>query len=324
MNKRQGTFLGLCFSLLLVFLPVRVASAIEGGESAIGENVITMIGRSSSGQIYQQCSGTVIALRLVVTAKHCFLMYNSEHVLGSLTEIAFPGSDLNKTFETAKILKVITTPGNYVVNSDDLAIVITAANLPVLGNVRLASKDDIERFRITNPKVVTLGYGSNALSQGMQKTPLKIINKFVSNHNNIPSESFSVEYTSDASYICGGDSGGPSYVIEDDVMVYIGPTSSANREGCAYGVRGGPFRVSGSAIAFKDALLVTAQEILKEFQLKEELEAKAKAETEAKNAAEVSASLTKNKTLKVCIKGAAVKKVFGKNSKCPKGFKIRK
>ncbi len=251
-------------------------------------------------------------------------MYNSEHSLGSFTEIAFPGSDLNKTFETAKILKVITTPGKYVINSDDLAIVITATNLPVLGNVRLASKDDIERFRMTNPKVVTFGYGSNALSQSMQNTPLKIINKFVSNHNNVPNESFSVEYTSDSSYICGGDSGGPSYVIENDVMVYIGPTSSATREGCAYGVRGGPHRVSGSAIAFKDALLVTAQEALKEFQLKEQLEAKAKAEADAKIATEVSASLKTDKIVKVCIKGVAVKKVFGKKSQCPKGYKIRK
>lgn len=324
MIKKQGTLLIICLALLHAILPASITYAIEGGESAIGENVITMIQRTSSGQFYQQCSGTVIAPRLVVTAKHCFPMHNSEHVLGQLSEVAFPGSDLNKTFETAKILKIITTPGNYVVNSDDLAILITATNLPVLGNVRLASKDDIERFRITNPKVVTLGYGSNALSNGMQKTPLKIVNKFVSNHNNIPSESFSVEYTSDASYVCGGDSGGPSYVIENDVMVYIGPTSSATREGCAYGVRGGPHRVSGSAIAFKDALLVTAQEALKEFQLKEELEAKAKAETEAKIAAEVSESLMKNKTLKVCIKGVAVKKVFGKNSKCPKGYKIRK
>ena len=323
MNKRQGTFLGLCFSLLLVFLPVRVASAIEGGESAIGENVITMISRNL-GQMYHHCSGAVIAPRLIVTAKHCFPLVNSETVMDGITDISFPGVEFGQSIATAKVLKLVTTPGAYTVNSDDLAIVVTASDLPVLGNIRLATKEDIERFRTTNPTVITYGYGSNASSRSMQKTPLKIVNKFVSNMNNIPSESFSVEYTSDASYTCGGDSGGPSYVIENDVMVYIGPTSSANREGCAYGVRGGPFRVSGSAIAFKDALLVTAQEILKEFQLKEELEAKAKAETEAKNAAEVSASLTKNKTFKVCIKGAAVKKVFGKNSKCPKGFKIRK
>jgi len=309
---------------LNAILPASITYAIEGGESAIDENVVTMISRNSSGQIYQQCSGNVIAPRLVVTAKHCFSMHNSEHILGSLTDIAFPGSDLNKAFETAKILKIITTPGNYVVNLDDLAFVITATNLPVLGNIRLATKDDIDRFRTTNPKVVTFGYGSNALSQGMQKTPLKIVNKFVSNQSNIPNESFSIEYISDASYICGGDSGGPSYVIENDMMVYIGPTSSATREGCAYGLRGGPFRINGTTIASRDALLVTAQETLKELQLLEELEAKAKAEAEAKIANTGNSSVTKNKITKICIKGATLKKVFGKNSKCPKGFKTSK
>ena len=285
--------------------------------------------------MYPHCSGTVIAPRLIVTAKHCFPLVNSEPVMGSVTDISFPGVEFGQGIATAKVLKLVTTPGAYTVNSDDLAIVITASDLPVLGSIRLATKEDIERFRTTNPTVITYGYGSNASSQGMQKTPLKIFNKFVSNQSNIPNESFSIEYISDASYICGGDSGGPSYVIENDMMVYIGPTSSANREGCAHGLRGGPFRVSGSAIAFKDALLVTALEILKEFQLKEELEAKTKAEAEvtAKAEAEVAAKakedaenaakqqLLKKKKVITCVRGASQKRVVGVNAKCPVGYK---
>ena len=166
MNKRQGTFLGLCFSLLLVFLPVRVASAIEGGESAIGENVITMISRNL-GQMYHHCSGAVIAPRLIVTAKHCFPLVNSETVMDGITDISFPGVEFGQSIATAKVLKLVTTPGAYTVNSDDLAIVVTASDLPVLGNIRLATKEDIERFRTTNPTVITYGYGSNASSRSM-------------------------------------------------------------------------------------------------------------------------------------------------------------
>ena len=314
-SKQQKLVLGVCASLVLALLPWRTVHAIEGGESAIGENVVTMITRDSVGRLNQQCSGNVIAPRLVVTAKHCFPMFNSVNPLRSLTDVAFPGSDLNGPFKTAKILSVITTPGDYVVNSDDLAIVITDINLPVIGNLRIATKDDIERFRMSNPSAVTFGYGSNANSGDMQKTPSKMVHKFIANHENIPIESFSIEYIGKSAYMCGGDSGGPSYVMENDTMVYIGPTSSGTREGCAYGVRGGPFRLNGSALAFKDALLFRAQETLRELQLKEELDAS----IAAKNS-----RVIKSKPATICVKGIIVKKVSGKNSKCPKGFKTRK
>lgn len=324
LNRRRGAVIGICLSLVFGFLPARTVYAIEGGESAIGENVITMISRNSSGQIYQQCSGTVIAPRLVVTAKHCFPMYNSEHVLGSLTEIVFPGSDLNNVFETAKISKVITTPGIYVVNSDDLAIVITATNLPVVGNIRLATSEDIDRFRITNPTVVTYGYGSNALIQGMQKAPLKIVNKFVSNYNNLTNESFTIEYISPTSYICGGDSGGPSFVIENGFMVYVGPTSSATREGCASGIVG-TFRLNGTALAYRTELLETAKQAvldlqqLEESKMKEDAEKAAKEKEDAENAAKQ--QLPKKKKVVTCVRGASQKRVVGVNAKCPVGYK---
>ena len=51
-----------------------------------------------------------------------------------------------------------------------------------------------------------------------------------------------------------------------------------------------------------------------------EVAAKAKAEAEAA----AKASLTKKKSSLICVKGSTVKKVVGKNPKCPSGFKIRK
>ena len=53
MKRHQGLVVGVCMSLVFGFLPARTIYAIEGGESAIGENVITMIARISQGQIYQ-------------------------------------------------------------------------------------------------------------------------------------------------------------------------------------------------------------------------------------------------------------------------------
>ncbi|TRZ83858.1 MAG: hypothetical protein D4R92_00160 [Actinobacteria bacterium] len=308
--------IGVCASLLLVALPVRLAYAIEGGESALGENVISILFRTN-GRINQACSGTVIEPRLIVTAKHCFPLSSSEPVLGNISEISFPGVEFNQNIGTSKALKLITTPGAYTVNSDDLAIVVTASDLPVLGNIRLATKEDIERFRTTNPTVITYGYGSNALSLSMQTTPLKMRNKFVPNRNNLPNESFTIEYISPTTYLCGGDSGGPSFVLENDTMVYVGPTSSSNREGCASG-KVGTFTLNGTALAYSTELLETAKQAVLEAQQLEESKKKEDAEIAAK------ASMTKKKSSLICVKASTVKKVIGEDPKCPSGFKIRK
>ena len=324
MNKRRKLTVGFCMSLLFGFLPARTVYAIEGGESAIGENVITMIARNSLGQIYQYCSGTVIAPRLVVTAKHCFPLVDSEPVMGSVTDISFPGVEFSQSVATAKVLKLVTTPGAYTVNSDDLAIVVTASDLPVLGNIRLATKEDIERFRTTNPTVITYGYGSSALSLKMQTTPLKMRNKFVPNPYNLPNESFSIDYISPTTYLCGGDSGGPSFVLENDTMVYVGPTSSSNREGCASG-KVGTFTLNGTALAYRTELFETAKQAVLELQQLEELKKKedtekaAKAKEDAENAAKQ--QLLKKKKVVTCVRGASQKRVVGVNAKCPVGYK---
>jgi hypothetical protein len=49
MNRERGAAIGVCVSLLLVALPVRFAYAIEGGESALGENIVTLINIRGNG-----------------------------------------------------------------------------------------------------------------------------------------------------------------------------------------------------------------------------------------------------------------------------------
>ena len=57
MNRRRGLAVGVCMSLLFVAMPVRFTYAIEGGESALGENIVTLINISDNGILVgQQCS----------------------------------------------------------------------------------------------------------------------------------------------------------------------------------------------------------------------------------------------------------------------------
>lgn len=327
MNTRRKLAVGVCISLLFVAMPVKFAYAIEGGESALGENIVTLINISDNGILVgQQCSGAVIAPRLVVTAKHCFDQNNHLHNgLANLNWlVAFPGSKIEVPFAgAAKILQIITTQGDFVANTDDLSIAIIDRELPIIKEIEIASKEDLERFRLTRPVAITYGYGTSADSPAMSSTPKKITNVFVQNRGN-PSEVFTVEYLSSSSYMCGGDSGGPTFVVETNKYFYVGPTSSGSREGCARGLAGA-FVLNGTALAYRAELLETAKQAvldlqqLEESKMKEDAEKAAKTKEDAENAAKQ--QLLKKKKVVTCVRGANQKKVVGVNAKCPVGYK---
>ena len=327
LNRRRGAVVGICLSLVFGFLPARTVYAIEGGESALGENIVTLINISDNGILVgQQCSGALIAPRLVVTAKHCFDQNNHLHTgLANLNwRVTFPGSKIEVPFAgAAEILQIVTTYGDFVANTDDLSIAIIDRELPIIKDIEIASKEDLERFRLTRPVAITYGYGTSADSPAMSSIPKKITNVFVQNRGN-PSEVFTVEYSSSSSYICGGDSGGPTFVVENSKFFYVGPTSSGSREGCARGLIG-TYVLNGTALAYRSELLETAQQaVLKLVQLEElnkkvDTEKAAKAKADAENVAKK--QLPKKKKVITCVRGANQKRVVGVNAKCPVGYK---
>jgi secreted trypsin-like serine protease len=317
MNKRRSLAVGVCMSLLFVAVPVKFTYAIEGGESALGENIVTLIKISDNGILVgQQCSGAVIAPRLVVTAKHCFDQNNHLHTgLANLNWlVTFPGSKIEVPFAgAAKILQIITTQGDFVPNTDDLSIAVIDRELPIIKEIEIASKEDLERFQLTRPVAITYGYGTSADSPAMSSTPKKITNVFVQNRGN-PSEVFTVEYLSNSSYMCGGDSGGPTFVVENNKFFYVGPTSSGSREGCARGLIG-TFVLNGTALAYRAELLETAKQAVLDLQQLEELKKKEDTEKATKK------QLPKKKKVITCVRGAIQKRVVGVNAKCPVGYK---
>jgi secreted trypsin-like serine protease len=298
-------------------MPVRFAYAIEGGESALGENIVTLINVSENGTLIgQQCSGAVIAPRLVVTAKHCFDQNNHLHTgLANLNWlVTFPGSKIEVPFAgAARILQIITTQGDFVANTDDLSIAVLDRELPILNDTVIASSEDIERFRLTRPLAITYGYGTSADSPAMSSTPKKMKNVFVQNRGN-STEVFTVEYLSSSSYMCGGDSGGPTFVVENNKFFYVGPTSSGSREGCARGLIG-TFVLNGTALAYRTELLETAKLAALSLWQLEESKKKEDAENVAKK------QLSKRKKVVTCVRGASQKRVVGLNTKCPVGYK---
>ena len=91
-------FFSSVFAFVLILGSPLSSSAIEGGESALGENVVTFLRLSSDGKSFSlpMCSGGLIDSRIVVTAKHCISKFNPENAnfLNSDWKVSFPGAQL--------------------------------------------------------------------------------------------------------------------------------------------------------------------------------------------------------------------------------------
>lgn len=328
------------------------AQAIEGGESALSENVVSFVLRDvTTGALsLPTCSGGLIAPRIVVTAKHCVEGYNSSitWLINKNWEVTYPGADISgEGLITAKILSIIARPGEFT-TEDDIALIVIDRDFPVPNNLKVANAEDMIRLRSTKASSLTYGYGSTATRSFQTYRPFKIKNKLI---EDFPDRSwglevFAIEYLSSTSYICGGDSGGPNYVESGDYSYYIGPTGFATRPGCAKGLIGN-FHSGGTAIAYKTDLSKEAEIFVEkikadelraaaELKVKQEAEAKeksvaelkAKQDAEAKAADELKAkqeaaakAAAAKKTTIICVKGKLTKKVTAAKPKCPAGYK---
>jgi len=347
-------------SLVLALLASgSTASAIEGGKIASGENVVTFVLRDAqTGELsLPTCSGGLIAPRIVVTAKHCVVGYNSSitWLINEKWEVTYPGADIQSAeLKTAKILAIFANPGEFT-TTDDLALVVIDREFPVSENLRVATSDDMVRLRSAQAPSVTYGYGSTATSNLQTFIPYKIENKLVQDFpdRRFGLEVFAIQYLKEDSYICGGDSGGPNYILSDSFMYFIGPTGFATRPGCAKGLVGN-FHSGGTAIAYKTNLIKDAESYLVKVKIeeaKQEADAKAAADKAAadkaaankaaadkaaadkaaadkaaadKAAADKAAAdkaTSVKKTTITCVKGKLIKKVTAVKPKCPAGYK---
>ena len=304
------------------------ASAIEGGKIATGENVVTFVLRDAqTGKLsLPTCSGGLIAPRIVVTAKHCVVGFNSSitWLINEKWEVTYPGADIQSAeLKTAKILSIFANPGEFT-TTDDIALVVIDREFPISENLRVASLDDMVRLRSAQAPSVTYGYGSTATSNLQTFLPYKIENKLVQDYSyhSWGLEVFAIQYLQEGSYICGGDSGGPNYVLSDSFMYFIGPTGFATRPGCAKGLVGN-FHSGGTAIAYKTNLIKDAQIYLEAIKLEEKKAAadKAAADKAAADKAAADKAAAAKKTTIICFKGKLTKKVTAVKPKCPAGYR---
>lgn len=285
----------ILIGLLLSSFPS--AKAIEGGNLAISENVVSFVLRNSfTGTLSRPtCSGGMISSRIVVTAKHCVEGFNSKitWLINKNWEVTYPGVDIeSKDLITARIVNIIARPGEFS-TQDDIALIVIDRDFPVPTNLKVANVEDMIRLRKLEASSLTYGYGGTATSNLQTYLPFKIENKLIQDfpHRSYGQGVFAIKYVSSTAYVCGGDSGGPNFVLSGEFSYYIGPTGFATRPGCAKGLEGN-FYSGGTAIAYNSDLFDEAEllvEKMKTDELRAAAELTAKQEAEARAAAELKA-----------------------------------
>ena len=353
----------LAIGLILGATPAR---AIENGKNAIGGPVV---GLSSGPRNTVFCSGAMLEPRIVITAHHCIPTAggDADFLLSNKITVSLPGTVLNNVLtDRANVLQIVTKPEMWTVgvcangfceDLDDVAFLIIDRDFPVPANLKVATVEDLNRFRSSRATVITYGYGKTGPYTPLSPTPFSLTASLEKpNPGGYGEYAFNVSLEGTQN-TCSGDSGGPSYVVEENILYYLGPTSGTRRPSCIQVPHPTSGFYGGTAIAFRPELLSKAKEIaiavkaaeelkakqeaeakaaaeLKanqeaeakaaaELKAKQEAEAKAAAELKAKQEAEAKAAALKKTTI-ICVKGKLSKKVTAVKPKCPSGYKLKK
>jgi hypothetical protein len=273
------------------------ANAIYNGESAVGEPLVsTTYGNGG-------CSVAVIAPRILAMAQHC------PATIGD-TKYTYPGDDFisQKTGKVGIALTKFIPSGNFLGGREyDIMLVVIDQDFPVSKNLKIATESDISRWKSNKTEIATYGFGENGTG-ARSETPLK--GRFYISPNPDLGNGISPSYTTvlslnpvnNNSEICNGDSGGPSYVFENDNTYYLGATISSNgMNGCG---KTGKLPIARVQTLYPFIDLLTQANDWVDKNIPKPV-------------------VVQTKTI-VCKKGKLIKKVTDVNPKCPKGYKISK
>lgn len=279
-------------SLLLLTLTLNPVSASRGGTEDLSNKFAIGITYKDNGQP-QLCSGVLISLTVVATARHCV----TSHHGGDLTDYEFsnPGKSIEEAVALNSILKISKS-------DEDLAFI--QLKNPLVGGEPIPTLSSEKVLQLAKDYPIN-GYGYGAVfeefklySDIVRKYPISwAANEAVSGLKN------TYEVTSTTSAACGGDSGGPVTTVIDGKEFLIGLMSSAAQVTDRCGELGadGKFRMK---IVLVDPFLSLVPQ------------------PSPSPSASPSKSPVKKKI--ICIKGSKRVVVRAVKPKCPKGYKLKK
>ena len=315
---------------LVIFLPSTPPSAaVENGLSALGDPNAIAVNLGASAFLY--------APRIVLTTNHNIADINSDQIKSYL--YGFPGQPVNNNGEKVNGLQILHAPGfldrsgfsggNVFSRKDDFAVIILEKSLPMTNVVKIASADQIAKWKLEKAEVKMVGYGiQNAemrkLVDDHTKPPPRIDPSILTTRFLSDAEAQSIlkeglppggSYLDDMYFelkpgipsVCDNDSGSGWFVEEGSTRFYLGAASSAwGIPNCG---RNGIWAPSGA--------LASATAAHRLIELVKEAEDFVRANPEPREDMKPAKVLTKKIT---CVKKKLTKTVKGINPVCPKGY----
>lgn len=243
----------------------------------------------------------MIDKHIILTAKHCLRISDSNQKrIGIGSIVYWPGSDTsnNKT-KKATVVDFITPSGTQEGAGEgqvslDIAFLIIDKDFPIPANQRLATPELIQNWKLNSQPIYSYGYGLQANGKSLS-IPKRMLQYFSSTTDESTNQ-LTLKHPTRDTFICGGDSGGPSYVEQSGFEYLLGPMSGTTLDSCK-----------------RESLQVPATSLVTSVINFNDLYERAKTKAD-----KFQSSLRQQIS---CKKGKVTTKVQGTTPKCPKGFK---
>ena len=324
--------IGISIIVSLIF--PTTAHSVQGGEPVFNDPNVVSVGFDNHGG----CGGFMLAPQILITAAHCtygIKLPSLEHYKLEDNQLyVFKANDLfSNPIKSVKIYRPSDfswqQTGDYWSFNSDIAVAVLEQPIKFSNSVKVASKEDIDKFLLEKTKINVIGFGFQSANRSemskngskaqfeltTQEEADKIIQEYRIkwNRKGKYSQPHHLKFPNNKVGTCDGDSGSPIFAEIGSTRFYLGAASGVlGSDNCGADPSWGN---NGAIQSFFPAYNYIDLITLAENYVQENYRAILEEPAATKAAVPIM-----KKTIK-CEKGKLVKKVSGVNPKCPKGYK---